>query len=50
LKIDPEREIHTTITSLEDIRDFGDAIYEALKQVIDFAFINAIIKTINFYE
>ncbi len=65
MKIDPEREIHTTITNLEDIKAFGDAIYEALKQVIDFIFINlsfpseinyfstlinANIKTINCFE
>ncbi|CAG2111950.1 unnamed protein product [Medioppia subpectinata] len=32
LQIDPESEIHTTITNLEDIGDYGDAVYEALKQ------------------
>ncbi|CAG2173822.1 unnamed protein product [Oppiella nova] len=32
LHIDPESEIHTTITNLEDIEDYGDAVYEALKQ------------------
>lgn len=33
LKIEPEREIHTTITNLAHLQDYGDAVYEALKQV-----------------
>ncbi len=51
MKIDPEREIRTTITNLEDIRDFGDAIYEALKQVIDSTFINlSFVSEINYFS
>ncbi|XP_054158447.1 tetratricopeptide repeat protein 17-like [Oppia nitens] len=32
LVIEPEYDIHTTITNLDDIEDYGDAVYEALKQ------------------
>lgn len=33
LEIEPETDIHVTITSIDDIDDYGNAVYQGLKEV-----------------
>lgn len=33
LEIEPETDIHMTITSIDDIDDYGNAVYQGLKEV-----------------
>lgn len=33
LEIDPETDIHLTVSSIDDVEDYGNAIYQGLKEV-----------------